>query len=215
MSIGTSMAETQKNMSTPHVLSRGTDLGEKECLPVAAAGPGVFPWSIQCAALSMERFEFVRLDGSLVLVEVRERILCTVMVGIVVGIDGLSFQARDSVEFFDRRRSQPRERAEHSTLDFGDLRIFHGINKSVLRFRGVVLKLLRRVFFSERSDLVEVHFEVVRHFFGEVILWGSCGTRQRHSDEGGNRESRKCHLGYLWLSDKCEQCLLSPQAGLE
>merc|ERR1719443_2678322 len=93
--------------------------------------------------------------GGLILVEVSERVLRTVVVCVIVSIDRLRFQPRDRVELFDRRRAQARESTENSALNFSDFRVLHRINEGVLRLRGMILELLRGVLFSERCDLVE------------------------------------------------------------
>ena len=46
----------------------------------------------------MEGLELVRLHRRLVLVQVAERVLGAVVVGVVVRVDGLRLQARDRVE---------------------------------------------------------------------------------------------------------------------
>jgi len=49
----------------------------------------------------MERLELVRLDGSFVGVQVLQRVLGTVVVGIIVGIDGLSLQSSNGIELLN------------------------------------------------------------------------------------------------------------------
>merc|ERR550514_1599058 len=121
-------------------------------------------------ARSVERLELVRLDGRLVLVQVAERVLRAVVVGVVVRVDRLRLEAGDRVELLDRRRAEARERAEDRALDLGHLGVLHRVHERVLRVRRMVLELLRRVLLTERRNLVEVHLQVVRHLLGELVL---------------------------------------------
>merc|ERR1719453_1284453 len=111
----------------------------------------------------VEGLELVRLDRRLVLVKVAERVLRGVVVGVVVRIDGLGFEASDGVELLDRRRTKPGKSTEDRPLDFRNLCILHGVHERVLRVRGVVLQLLRGVFLPERRNFVKVHLQIVRH----------------------------------------------------
>ena len=104
----------------------------------------------------MERLELVRLDGRLVLVQVRERVLRAVVVRVVVRVDGLRLQARDRVELLDRRGTEPGERTEHGALDLRDLGVLNSVHKGVLGLRRVVLQLAGGVLFAEWRDLVEI-----------------------------------------------------------
>ena len=66
-----------------------------------------------------------------------------------VRIDGLRLETGNRVELLDRRRAKPRQRAEDSALDLGHLSVLNGVHEGVLRVRGVVLELLRRVLLAE------------------------------------------------------------------
>ena len=112
---------------------------------------------------SVEGLQLVRLDGRLVLVQVRQGVLRAVVVRVVVRVDGLRLEARDGVELLDGGRTQTRQRAEDRALDLSDLSVLHRVHERVLRLGRVVLELLRRVLLAEGRDLVEVHLQVVRH----------------------------------------------------
>ena len=136
----------------------------------------------------MERFEFVCLNGCFILMEVRQRVLRAIVVCIIVCIDGLSFKTRNGVELLDGSRAEPRKRPEDGTLDLSNLGVLHSVDERILRLRRVILQLFRSVLFAERSNLVEVHFEIMRHLLCEVIFWcpkRGCG--------GGGQEQREHH----------------------
>merc|ERR1719399_1916784 len=94
---------------------------------------------------SVEGLKLVGLHWRLILMEVREGVLCPVVVRIVVSVDRLCLKARDRVELLDSRRTKTRERTEHRALDFRHLGVLYGINQRVLRLGSVVLELLRSV----------------------------------------------------------------------
>merc|ERR1719353_1481828 len=102
---------------------------------------------------SMERCELILRHLRLVAVDVRQGILCPVVVRIVVLVNGLRLKASDGVEFFDLGGPEPSKRAEHGALDLRDLGVLHSVYQGVLRPRRVLLELLRRVLFPERGDL--------------------------------------------------------------
>merc|ERR1719399_1362807 len=82
---------------------------------------------------SVEGLKLVGLHRRLILVEVREGVLCPVVVRIVVRVDGLSLKARDRVELLDSRRAEARQRTEHRTLNLCLLSVRLGMNQRVLR----------------------------------------------------------------------------------
>merc|ERR1719439_412748 len=82
---------------------------------------------------SVERLELVGLHWCLVFVQVCQRVLRTVVVSIVVCINGLGLQACDGVELLDRRGTQTGQCPEDSTLDLCDLCILHCIDEGILR----------------------------------------------------------------------------------
>merc|ERR1719254_347068 len=84
---------------------------------------------IEVRRRSVERLELVSLDGRLVLVQVRQRILGTIMVGIVVCVYRLRLEPSDRVELLDGGRAEAREGTEHRALDFRDLRVLHRIHE--------------------------------------------------------------------------------------
>merc|ERR1719313_1929849 len=129
--------------------------------------------------------------------EVREWILCPVVVYIIVRVDRLCLEARDRVELLDSRRAKARQRTEHCTLNLRHLGVLHGINQRVLRLRSVVLELLRSVLLSEGRNLVEVHLQIMSHLLRQIVLGGA--QRRR----GGAREkSKENHLQHA-----CHLCL--------
>ena len=103
----------------------------------------------------MERLELVRLHRGLVLVQVTERVLGAVVVCIVVRINGLRLEACDRVELLDSRSAKPRERTKNRTLDLRNLCVLDGIHEGVLRVRGVVLQLLRRILLADGAILLK------------------------------------------------------------
>merc|ERR1719215_114501 len=104
----------------------------------------------------VERFELVGLDWCLVFVQVCERVLGTVVVRIVVRINGLSLQTGNSIKFLDGGCAQSCQSAENRTLNFCHLSIFHCINQCVLCLCSVVLQLFRCVLFTKWCNLVEI-----------------------------------------------------------
>lgn len=81
----------------------------------------------------MKALELVRLDRGLVVVQVFERVLGTVVVGIIVSIDGLRLESGNGIELLDRRSSKSGQSSEDRTLDFRDFRILDSIHERVLR----------------------------------------------------------------------------------
>merc|ERR1719428_1978645 len=77
---------------------------------------------------SVERLELVGFHGSLVLVEVCERVFRPVMVGIVVSVNGLGLQTRDGIKLLDGGRPETGKGTENGPLDFGDLRVLHCVH---------------------------------------------------------------------------------------
>merc|ERR1719198_1223444 len=121
--------------------------------------------------LSVEGLQLVCLYGSFVLVQVCKWIFGTVVMGVIVCVNGLGFESSNGVELLDGGSTQAGERPEDSALDLRDLCILHGIDQGVLSLGGMVLQLLCCVLFAERSDLIEIHLEVVCHLFRKLVLW--------------------------------------------
>merc|ERR1719449_396390 len=92
------------------------------------------------------------------------------MMSVVVSIDGLRLKARNRIEFLDGGSTQPSESPKNCTFDLCDLSVLNCIHQGVLSFCCMVLKLLGRVFFTKRSDLVEIHLQIVRHLLGELVF---------------------------------------------
>merc|ERR1719352_1545211 len=88
---------------------------------------------------SVERLELVGFHRRLVLVEMRQRILCAVMMSIIVGIYSLGLKTRNSIEFLDSGSTQTSQRTEDRTFDLCDLCILNGIHQGVLGLGGMVL----------------------------------------------------------------------------
>merc|ERR1719473_1051969 len=135
---------------------------------------------------SVERLELVRFDRCLVLMEVCQRIFCTIVVSIVVGINGLCFQTCDGIKLLDGGGTQACQGTEHCAFDLSHLSVFHCVHQGVLRLGSMVLELLRCVFLTKGCDLVEIHLQVVCHFFGKFILGcflSDAGTHETKKDE--------------------------------
>merc|ERR1719375_2607545 len=102
--------------------------------------------------------------------EMRKRILCTVVVCIIVCIDCLSLEASNSIELLDGSCTKPCQCTEDGTLDLGHLCVLNSIDKSVLGLRCVVLQLLCGIFLPKGCNLVEVHLKIVCHFLCQLIF---------------------------------------------
>merc|ERR1719263_1639131 len=118
---------------------------------------------------SMEGLQLVSLHRCFVFVQVCEWVLGTIVVCIIVSIDRLSFEPGNGVELLDCGRTETSESPEHGSLNFSDLSILNGIDKSVLGFRCMILQLLGSVLLAERSNLIEVHLKIMRHLLGKFI----------------------------------------------
>jgi len=153
--------------------------------------------TIATSSSLVEALELVRLDRGLVGVERLERVLATVVVSVIVSIDGLGLEAGDGVELLDGGGTEPGQSTEHGTLDLSDLSVLDGIDEDILGVLGVVLELLGGVLLSERSDLVEVHLQVVGHLLsqrGRLLLQERLGS----GDEAGHGEDLK-NLHLEWV----------------
>merc|ERR1719387_1791156 len=106
------------------------------------------------ASASVERLELVGLDRCLILMEVCQRILCTIVVRVIVGIDGLRLETRNGIELLDRGSTEPRQRPENSTLDLCHLCVLHGVDEGVLRLGRMVLQLLGSVLLTNGAILL-------------------------------------------------------------
>merc|ERR1719235_809436 len=122
-------------------------------------------------SFSVERLQLVCLDWGFILVQVRKRILCAVVVRIIVSVNGLCLQSRNGVELLDGGCAQSCESTEDCPLYLGHLRVLDGVDQGVLRFGCVVLQLLGSVLLTKWCDLVEVHLQVMRHLLGQFVLW--------------------------------------------
>ena len=65
----------------------------------------------------MEGLELVSLNWGLILVQVRKWVLCAVVMGIIVGIDGLRLKTSDRVKLLDRRCAKTCQRTEDCSFD--------------------------------------------------------------------------------------------------
>merc|ERR1740121_3184491 len=133
----------------------------------------------------VERLQFVCLNWSFVLVQVSQWILSTIVVRIVIRVNCLRLQSCDSVKFLDCCCPQTCQGSEHGALDFCDLSVLDSVYQCVLSFSSVVLQFFRSIFLSKRSNFVEIHLQVVRHFFGEVIFWRTTTGTACHLQETG------------------------------
>merc|ERR1719263_1550272 len=133
---------------------------------------------------SVERFQLVSFNWSLVLVQVLQRVLGAVVVGIVVGIDGLGLKACNGVKLLDGSRTKTCQCTEHCPLDLCDLSILHCIHQCVLGLGGLVLQFSCSVLLAERGNLVEVllgRFCLLRSLY---LLNGRCNGGNRLGIEG-------------------------------
>ena len=60
-------------------------------------------------------------------------------------------------------------RTSHCTFDLGNFRILNCTFSRVLSFPSVILNFLRGIFFTERRHLVEIHLQIVCHFFRHLV----------------------------------------------
>ena len=60
--------------------------------------------------------------------QVSQRVLSTVVVSVIIRIDGLRFQTSDGVELLNGRSTQTGQCTEDGTLDFSNFRVFDGID---------------------------------------------------------------------------------------
>merc|ERR1719336_1208992 len=130
-----------------------------------------------------------------------EGVLCSVMVRIVVGVDGLRLQPGDGIKLFYGRGSQARQGPEHCTLNFCNFCILNSIHKGVLSLCRMILQLLGSVLLPERGNLVEIHLEIVSHLLREVILGSfassahqACRKARADCDEEQRPHVRHCGL---------------------
>merc|ERR1719321_1775964 len=130
---------------------------------------------------SMERLELVCLNRSLVLVQVSKWVLSTIVVSIIVCINGLRLEACNCVKLLNSGSAEPRQSAKHSTFDLCNFGVFDSIDEGVLSLGCVILKLLGCILFTEGCDLVEIHLEVVGHLFRKLILRGLQSERRREN----------------------------------
>merc|ERR1719240_401979 len=121
----------------------------------------------------MEGLELIRLDRRLVFVQVSQWVLGTVMMSIIVCIDGLSLKTSDRVEFLDGGCTQACQCTEYCALDLSNFRILDCINKGVLCLGSVILQLLGGVFLTKRRNLVEVHLQVMCHLLCKFVFRSS------------------------------------------
>merc|ERR1719387_1011131 len=119
---------------------------------------------------SMERLQLVGFNRCLIFVQVSEWVLCPVVVSVIVGINGLSFQASDGVKLLDGCCSQTSQGTEDRSLDLCYFGIFHRIDQSVLGLGRMVLQLFCGILFAEWCNLVKVHLQVMGHLLGQLIL---------------------------------------------
>eukprot|EP00405_Crypthecodinium_cohnii_P052009 CAMPEP_0206599102 /NCGR_PEP_ID=MMETSP0325_2-20121206/44994_1 /ASSEMBLY_ACC=CAM_ASM_000347 /TAXON_ID=2866 /ORGANISM="Crypthecodinium cohnii, Strain Seligo" /LENGTH=165 /DNA_ID=CAMNT_0054110139 /DNA_START=87 /DNA_END=584 /DNA_ORIENTATION=- len=156
------------------------------------------------SSCSMEGLQLVGLNRGLVLVQVSQWVLSSVVVGIVVGIDGLRLEASNGVELLDGSSTEASQGSEDSPLDLSDLSVLHCINQGVLSLRSMILQFFGGIFLSKWSDLVEVHLQVVRHLLSQVLIGGSdrsgkglAGEAARHGHSSHNLIQGESHLDLL------------------
>merc|ERR1719453_2076456 len=121
--------------------------------------------------------------------QVSQGVLCTIVVRIIVCINGLSLKTGDGIELLDCGCAKTSQGTEHRTLDFSHLCVFNGIHQCVLSLRGMILEFLCCVLLAERRDLVEVHLEVMGHLFGELVFrssHSSAGNQECEGEDGAH-----------------------------
>merc|ERR1719326_1864771 len=112
---------------------------------------------------SVERLELVCLHRSLILMKMGQWILSTVVVRIIVCIDGLRLEACNGIELLDRRSTETCKSPENSTFDLRDFSVLNSVHQGILGLGRMVLKFFSCVFLAKRCNLVEVHLKVVCH----------------------------------------------------
>merc|ERR1719191_1073587 len=110
--------------------------------PHACSSVSEWSWIVLHGSLAINIHELVCLHRSLILMKMGQWILSTVVVGIIVCIDGLRFKACNGIELLDRRSTETCKSPEHSTFDLRHLSVLHCINKSVLGLSCMVLQPL-------------------------------------------------------------------------
>merc|ERR1719464_1915196 len=86
-------------------------------------------------SILMERLQLVRLDRGLILMQMGEWVLGTVVMCVVVCVDCLRLQTSNRIKLFDGCCTQASQSTEHCPLDLCDFSILHSINECVLRRR--------------------------------------------------------------------------------
>merc|ERR1719446_1546261 len=158
---------------------------------------------------SVERLELVSRNWRLVFMQVRQWVLCPVVMCIIVRIDRLRFKTGNRVKLLDSRCAKASQCTEHRTFDLRNFGILNRVHQCVLGLCGVVLEFLRGVLLTEWSNLVEVHLKVVRHLFGKLILWSLCCTGDGNQGEGETSKKRHCEregLFFVEASPESTKC---------
>jgi len=102
----------------------------------------------------MEGLQLVGVNGGLIVVQRVDGVLATEVMGIIVRIDGLGFEARDGVELLNSGRAEAGQCAKHDTLDLGDLGVLNAVDERLLGFAGGGLESLSSVLLAKRSDMI-------------------------------------------------------------
>merc|ERR1719506_2714671 len=97
--------------------------------------------------------------------DVIQWVLSSIVVVVVVLIDGLSLQTCYGVKLLDLCRPQPCQRAEDASLDLRHLSILDGVDEGVLRPSSVVLELPGCVFLAKRCDAGSLEYLCIRLLF--------------------------------------------------
>merc|ERR1719161_1843178 len=75
-----------------------------------------------------------------------------------------------------------RQCAKDCSHDLCHLGVLDSIDESILRLCCVILQLLGSVLFAKWCDLVEVHLQVMSHFFGKFIF-GRASCKSKYGKE--------------------------------
>merc|ERR1719174_883886 len=92
------------------------------------------------------------------------------MVSIVVSIDGLRLEPGDRVEFFNGGSTETSQSSEYGAFNFRHLGILNSIDQCILCLGSMILQFLGCVLLAEWGDLVEIHFQIVRHLSSKFVL---------------------------------------------
>merc|ERR1719221_2293176 len=118
--------DSHDEFSGDDISPENLNLHHVPCPEYQRSAPQLSDQSVSCNAYmrrpapSVERLELVRFHRCLVLMQVRQGVLRTIVVGIVVRIDRLSLEPGNGIELLDSCCSKARQSTEHRALDLRD-----------------------------------------------------------------------------------------------